>query len=89
MTRQGDAHIRAYDRPPRRWTRYAACRGMDPEIFHPGKGRPRHAAKAVCATCPVVISCREWALEMRETIGVWGGLSEKERRAIRRLRQAS
>ena len=42
------------------------------------------AAKAICAGCPVLMECREQALAIREPYGVWGGLSEDERRAIKR-----
>ena len=42
------------------------------------------AAKAICATCPVIKECREQSLKVREPYGVWGGLSEDERRALKR-----
>ena len=71
-----------------------SCRGTDAELFfHPeGERGPRRsgreaAAKAVCAGCPVRQECRDAALAAREPYGVWGGLSEDERRALKR-RQA-
>ena len=71
------------------WQARGACATQDTELFfHPENERgPRRearekAAKAVCATCPVLQQCREHALETREPYGVWGGLSEPEREAI-------
>ncbi len=70
------------------WQLLGSCRGKDTELFfHPeGERGPRRsnreaAAKAVCATCPVLLLCREHALSAREPYGVWGGLSEHEREA--------
>lgn len=70
------------------WQRYAMCRFEDPELFFPvGEAGPAlgqiEEAKAVCRRCPVVRTCRAWALDHHEEAGVWGGLSEQERRAIR------
>ena len=71
------------------WQLLGSCRGQDTELFfHPeGERGPRRAnreaaAKAVCASCPVLVVCREHALASREPYGVWGGLSEHEREAI-------
>lgn len=71
------------------WQLHGACRGQDTELFfHPeGERGPRRAAreaaaKAVCATCPVLLACREHALAVREPYGIWGGLSEQEREAL-------
>jgi len=68
------------------WQQHGACRGHDTELFfHPeGERGPRRAgreaaAKAICATCPVLLACREHALSVREPYGIWGGLSEHER----------
>ncbi|GGM54882.1 transcriptional regulator WhiB [Longimycelium tulufanense] len=69
------------------WQRQAACRGMDSTLFfHPEaeRGSARQAreerAKAVCRRCPVMIECRQHALRVHETYGVWGGLGESELR---------
>lgn len=69
------------------WQYKGACRNMDTEVFfHPegergGTRRRRaEAAKAICATCPVINECREYALAAHEPYGVWGGMSEEERR---------
>lgn len=65
------------------WTRRAACASADPEVFYPAPGDQATAAKAICATCPVVDECLQWALDHDETYGVWGGLSAYERRGLR------
>ncbi|NUV52920.1 WhiB family transcriptional regulator [Streptomyces coelicolor] len=71
------------------WRRSAACRTEDPELFFPiGTSGPAllqtEQAKAVCRGCPVREQCLEWALETGQSIGVWGGTSETERRALKR-----
>jgi WhiB family transcriptional regulator, redox-sensing transcriptional regulator len=70
------------------WQFQGTCRHVDPAVFfHPegerGPARRRRddAAKAVCATCPVVNQCRQHALTVREPYGVWGGMTEQEREA--------
>lgn len=71
------------------WQLLGSCREADPTLFfHPeGERGPARrnrdaAAKAVCATCPVLRQCREHALTVREPYGVWGGLTEDDREAI-------
>jgi WhiB family redox-sensing transcriptional regulator len=64
-------------------------RDVDPELFFPvGTTGPAEAqvqsAKAICALCPVREECLQWALDTAQDAGVWGGLSEEERRALRR-----
>lgn len=71
------------------WRHRAACRDVDPEIFFPiGNSGPAllqiEEAKQVCHRCPVEDSCREWALTSNQDSGVWGGMSEDERRLARR-----
>ena len=73
------------------WHSRAACVGADPELFFPigdtGPGMLQiAAAKQVCARCPVRQPCLEWALETSQNAGVWGGLSESERHALKRRR---
>lgn len=70
------------------WRQRAACRGLDPELFHPGPGESPAPARAVCASCPVRSECGEWAL-FNQHHGIWGGLTERERRRIRRTRRLS
>ncbi len=74
------------------WQWRAACRGEDTVLFFP-PSRPEmkderltreRRAKAICAVCPVQVECLEYAIRTREPHGVWGGLSEMERRAMLR-----
>ncbi|MEZ5117295.1 MAG: WhiB family transcriptional regulator [Candidatus Nanopelagicales bacterium] len=76
------------------WQMQAACRGEDPSLFfHPeGERGPARlarelAAKAVCASCPVMAQCAAHALRVREPYGVWGGLTEDERESLLRRRR--
>lgn len=66
------------------WKQYAACKHADTRLFFPERGDPVHEAKAICATCPVREQCLEYALAIPNCVGIWGGKSGKERRAIRR-----
>ena len=74
------------------WVHRARCKDEDPELFFPvGTAGPAAsqiaAAKAVCFQCPVRIECLEWAIATGQDSGVWGGMSEEERRALRRARR--
>ena len=69
------------------WLEYAACAGVDADLFFPvgngdSVGEQTADAKRVCAGCPVKSECLDWALETRQYTGVWGGLSERERRGM-------
>ncbi|MEV0927140.1 WhiB family transcriptional regulator [Streptomyces spongiicola] len=71
------------------WRHDAACRDADPDLFFPiGNGGPAllqvAEAKAVCRRCPVRERCLEWAMAHGQDSGVWGGLGEDERRALKR-----
>jgi WhiB family redox-sensing transcriptional regulator len=71
------------------WREHAACRDEDPELFFPlseiGPGaRQADEAKAVCARCPVREQCLEYALDNGLDHGIFGGLTESERRRLRR-----
>src|SRR5699024_7162883 len=73
------------------WRHRAICRDEDPELFFPiGNTGPAllqvEQAKAVCQRCPVTQECLAWALETGQDAGVWGGMSEDERRALKRRR---
>lgn len=68
------------------WREAAACKGMDPSLFFIERGDDARPAKAVCAECPVREPCLEEAMAQPERLGVWGGLSERERRGMRRGR---
>lgn len=65
------------------WQNRALCAQTDPEVFYPEKGGSSHAAKAVCRRCTVRDECLEYALTHDECFGVWGGLSERERRKLK------
>lgn len=69
---------------PEPWTRDALCAETDPEAFFPEKGGSTRDAKKICAACDVVADCLEYALEHDERFGIWGALSERERRKLRR-----
>lgn len=71
------------------WQLEGACQGLNSSVFfHPdgerGSARTRRAdrAKAICLRCPVLEQCRRHALTVREPYGVWGGLTEEERRDL-------
>ena len=66
-----------------RWRELAACRGADLEVFFPGRGESAGPARQVCAACPVRQPCLDYAITNRITHGIWGGLTERERRALR------
>jgi len=68
------------------WQRWAACRGVDPELFFPERGEQTRSAKRICAACLVRVDCLEFALANTEKFGIWGGKSERERRLLRRER---
>lgn len=67
---------------PSTWGEWAQCRSADPETFFPDKGGSTHEAKRLCAKCPIQRICLLYAVEHEERFGVWGGFSERERRAM-------
>lgn len=76
------------------WQQRALCRGEQPELFFPvGTSGPAllqiAEAKSVCRRCSVTSPCLEWALENRQLEGIWGGMSEDERRRYRSERLGS
>jgi len=71
------------------WRHRALCRDEDPELFFPiGSTGPAlmqiEEAKQVCRRCPVTDACLQWALDTGQDAGVWGAMSEDERRALKR-----
>jgi WhiB family redox-sensing transcriptional regulator len=66
------------------WQDKALCAETDPEAFFPEKGGSTREAKKVCRGCEVRVECLEYALEHSEAFGIWGGLSERERRRMKR-----
>jgi WhiB family redox-sensing transcriptional regulator len=76
------------------WRYRAACSTEEPELFFPiGTSGPALGqlaeAKSVCRACPVVGECLAWALATGQGSGVWGGMSEDERRELRRAQSAA
>jgi WhiB family transcriptional regulator, redox-sensing transcriptional regulator len=71
------------------WRNRASCLDENPELFFPigytGSALVQvEEAKAVCRRCPVGVDCLNWAIEFNQDAGVWGGLSEGERQALKR-----
>ncbi|NBW73054.1 MAG: WhiB family transcriptional regulator [Microbacteriaceae bacterium] len=72
------------DTNPLAWQRDAICSQTDPEAFFPEKGGSTRDAKRICLGCDVKQQCLEYALQNDERFGIWGGLSERERRKLKR-----
>jgi len=68
------------------WQNYANCLGADTDLFFPERGSSTRKAKAICGECEVKIECLDFALDNGERFGIWGGLSERERRRVRHER---
>jgi len=66
------------------WQERALCAQTDPEAFFPEKGGSTREAKRICQGCEVKDECLEYALANDERFGIWGGLSERERRRLKR-----
>jgi WhiB family redox-sensing transcriptional regulator len=67
------------------WYEWAACRGLERDWFFGKDGAALAKGRKVCATCPVRAACLAYALANNERHGTWGGMSERERRRMRRL----
>ena len=70
----------------RGWQAQANCMGVDPDLFFPERGASTREAKEVCRGCVVREDCLEFALDNGEKFGIWGAMSERERRRLRRAR---
>lgn len=70
----------------REWQRRANCMGVDPELFFPQRGASTREAKEVCRGCVAREECLDYAIAHGEKFGIWGGMSERERRQVRRSR---
>jgi WhiB family transcriptional regulator, redox-sensing transcriptional regulator len=70
------------------WQTDSLCAQTDPEAFFPEKGGSTRDAKKICGQCEVRAQCLQYALDNDERFGIWGGLSERERRKLRRGRIA-
>jgi WhiB family redox-sensing transcriptional regulator len=66
------------------WQERALCAQTDPEAFFPEKGGSTREAKRVCMSCDVRAECLTYALANDERFGIWGGLSERERRRVKK-----
>lgn len=83
----GSTHLRLvdqFDDGALAWQERALCAQTDPEAFFPEKGGSTREAKRVCASCEVRAECLDYALANDERFGIWGGLSERERRKMKR-----
>lgn len=66
------------------WKARAACSDADTRLFFPERGEPVREAKEICAGCDVRTECLNYALAIPNCVGIWGGLSGRERRAVKR-----
>lgn len=73
-----------FDNVEEQWQERALCAQTDPEAFFPEKGGSTREAKRICSGCEVKAECLEYALGNDERFGIWGGLSERERRRLKR-----
>jgi len=71
------------------WKQWGLCAQTDPEAFFPEKGGSTREAKRVCFACEVRQECLEYAVAHDERFGIWGGLSERERRRLRRQQRGA
>jgi WhiB family redox-sensing transcriptional regulator len=71
------------------WHDRANCKGANADLFFPERGASTRTAKSICRQCQVRADCLEFALRSGEKFGIWGGLSERERRRVRRERQVA
>ena len=70
------------------WTEEANCKGADADLFFPERGASTRKAEAICRACTVQDECLEYAVQNSEKFGIWGGLSERVRRRVKRQREA-
>lgn len=71
--------------PELAWMEHAKCLDADPDAFFPEKGGSTREAKRICGACEVREECLSYALANDERFGIWGGMSERERRRMKRL----
>ena len=70
--------------PPDVWQERSACFGIDPDVFFPISEEEAGPALAFCSACTIRSECLSWALKNGERYGVWGGLTEQQRRRLTR-----
>jgi WhiB family transcriptional regulator, redox-sensing transcriptional regulator len=68
---------------PAGWRERAGCCGAGLDVFFPGRGESAEPARRICASCPVRQPCLDYAISHSITYGIWGGLTERDRRALR------
>ena len=68
----------------RPWAAFAACRDHDPDIFFPTTSYGETEAVRICRGCPVQLDCLEFAMEAKIRFGVWGAMTEKQRKTLHR-----
>lgn len=78
------AEVGSYDTVDQNWRAHATCAQMDPELFFAAGAIEHKVAKRVCRSCPVRSECLAYAMEAPVDHGIWGGLTERERRRFRR-----
>jgi WhiB family transcriptional regulator, redox-sensing transcriptional regulator len=71
-----------WEHEPTPWVQHAACHGSPPDLWFPARGDTTIQAKAICRQCPVRAECLAYALRWHIGFGIWGGLSERERRLL-------
>jgi len=69
------------------WQDGANCTGANANLFFPERGASTRTAKAICRACAVRVDCLEFAITTGEKFGIWGAMSERERRRVRKERQ--
>ena len=69
------------------WQDDANCTGANANLFFPERGASTRKAKSICRECSVRPECLEFAISTGEKFGIWGGMSERERRRVRKERQ--
>jgi len=74
---------------PGEWHRSGRCRTLPTDVFFPTRGEDLEPARAICRACPVQDNCAEYAIGVTGLLGVWGGMSEKDRRQARNARKRS
>ncbi|MCU1395639.1 MAG: WhiB family regulatory protein [Ilumatobacteraceae bacterium] len=70
--------------PSLAWSRSAICETADPDLFFPQPGTDTTYARSMCKACPVRRQCLDYALETKQKFGIWGGMTESQRRRLRR-----
>ncbi len=71
------------------WQDGANCTGANANLFFPERGASTRTAKGICRECNVRLECLEFAITTGEKFGIWGGMSERERRRVRKERQVA